>query len=155
VPAEQGVRRDDRRDLAPRLTAQPVRSRHQFPPLVIGEPGAPATHLPPQEPILFNEVRQHLPLAPVQPAGDSSSNMWKAEMSITCGSLHHTSDRAWPTTSAETWDTAGLDLQPLRISNLELVNQNNASWNRLQEWLHQIEWLKVSHQHLAPCCVLT
>ena len=53
-----------------RLTAQPVGSRGKFPTVVIGEPEAPANHLPPQEAILFDQVRQHLPLPPVQPPGD-------------------------------------------------------------------------------------
>jgi hypothetical protein len=35
-----------------------------------------------------------------------SSNIWKAEASITSGSLHHP-DFAWPTGEAEAWDTTG------------------------------------------------
>jgi hypothetical protein len=54
VPAEQRVRRDDRRDLAQRVTAQPVGSRGKFPPVVIGESEAPPTDLPPQDPILLD-----------------------------------------------------------------------------------------------------
>lgn len=39
--------RDDRGDLTERLTAQPVGSRSKLPPVVIGGPEAPSTHLPP------------------------------------------------------------------------------------------------------------
>jgi hypothetical protein len=34
-----------------------------------------------------------------------SRNIWEVEMSITCGSLHHTRDLALHTRSTETWDT--------------------------------------------------
>jgi len=70
MPAQQRVRRDDRRKLAQRLTAQSIGPRGKFPPVVIGEPEAPPTDLLPQDPILFDQVRQYLPLSPVQPAGD-------------------------------------------------------------------------------------
>ena len=50
--------------------AQPVRPRAQLPPVVIGQAQAPPTQLPPQHPILFDQVRQHLPLLAVQPARD-------------------------------------------------------------------------------------
>ena len=70
MPSEQGVRRDDRRDVAQRLPTQPVRSRGEFTPVLIGEPQAPPTHLPPQHPILFDQIREHLAFPAVQPAGD-------------------------------------------------------------------------------------
>src|SRR5215218_9757752 len=69
VPSEQRVRRDDRRDLTQGLTAQPVGSRGKRPPVVIGESQAPPTQLPPQNPILLDQVREHLALPPVQPTG--------------------------------------------------------------------------------------
>ena len=67
VPAEQRVRRDDRSDLAQHLPAQPVGSRRKFPPVVIGEPRSPSAQLPPQDPILVDQVRQSPP-APGGPA---------------------------------------------------------------------------------------
>jgi hypothetical protein len=70
VPAQQRVRRDDRRDFAQRAAAQPVGLRGESLPVVIGESKAPPTHLPPQDPILFDQVRQHFPFTAVQPAGD-------------------------------------------------------------------------------------
>ncbi len=54
-----------------RLTTQPVGSRGKIPPVVIGEPLAPPIQLLPQNPILLDQVRPHLPLPSVQPAGDS------------------------------------------------------------------------------------
>jgi hypothetical protein len=71
VPAEQRVRGDDRRDLAQRLPTQPVGLRGESPPVVIGQPHAPPTQLPPQHPILFDEVRDNLPLATIQPGGEA------------------------------------------------------------------------------------
>ena len=41
-----------------------------MPPVVIGEPHASPTQLPSQHPILFDQVRQDLPLPAIQPAGD-------------------------------------------------------------------------------------
>ena len=70
MPSEQRVRPDDRRDLTQGLTAHPVGSRGQRPPVVIGESETPPTQLPPQDPILLDQVRQHLALLLVQPAGD-------------------------------------------------------------------------------------
>jgi hypothetical protein len=69
VPSEQRVRRDDRRDLTQCLTTQQVGSRGKRPPVVIGESEAPPTQLPPQDTILLDQVRQHLALPLVQPAG--------------------------------------------------------------------------------------
>ena len=72
MPAEQRVRRDDQlRKLAQRRTAQSIGPRGKFPSIVIGEPEAPPTHLLPQDPILFDQIRQHLPLPPVQSGGNS------------------------------------------------------------------------------------
>ena len=51
--------------------AQPVRPRAQLPPVVIGQAQAPPTQLPPQHPILFDQVRQYLPLLAVQPADNT------------------------------------------------------------------------------------
>lgn len=47
-----------------------MRARGKLPPVVIGEPQAPPTQLPPQHSILFDQVCQYLPLLAVQPTGD-------------------------------------------------------------------------------------
>ena len=70
MPAEQRVRRDDRCDVAQRLPAQPVGRRGKSRPVVISEPHAPPTQLPPQHPILLDQIGERLTLAAVQPAED-------------------------------------------------------------------------------------
>ena len=69
MPAEQRVGRDDRGDLAQRLTAQPERPHGEPPPVVIGQTQTPPTQLPAQEAVLFDQVGERLPLAALQPAG--------------------------------------------------------------------------------------
>jgi hypothetical protein len=59
----------DRRDLAQRAATQPVGPRRESPSVVIGESQAPRPHLASQHTILFDQVRQHLPLPVIQPAG--------------------------------------------------------------------------------------
>jgi hypothetical protein len=54
VPAEQRVGRDDRRHVAQCLPAHSVGARGESPPVLVGEPQAPSTHLPPQYPIFFD-----------------------------------------------------------------------------------------------------
>ena len=68
VPAEQRVRRDDRRDPTQHLPAQSKRQRGKLPAVVIGQAQATPTQLPPQHPILFDQVREYLPLLTVEPA---------------------------------------------------------------------------------------
>ena len=105
MPAEQRVRRDDRRDLAQRLPTQPVGSRGKFPPVVIGEPQAPPTQLPPQHPILLDQVRQHLPLPAVQPAGDSKEQHVERRDVDHGRELTSQPRSRVATRSAEPWDT--------------------------------------------------
>jgi hypothetical protein len=38
-------------------------------------------------------------------------------------------------------DGVGSKFQPFRINDLELVNQNSASWNPLLNWLRQMDGL--------------
>jgi hypothetical protein len=49
-------------------TADQVRSRGQPAPIVIREPQAPSAKLTPRDPILFDQVRDGLPLPAIQPA---------------------------------------------------------------------------------------
>ncbi len=41
-------------------------------------------------------------------------------------------------------DGLGVDLGPFRINDLELVDQNSASWNRTVGWLRQLDALETS-----------
>ena len=101
------------------VSAFAQRPRGKFPPVVIGDPEAPATHLPPQDPILLDQVRQHLPLRRSSQMVTVSSNIRKAEISITGGSLYHSRNRPLPTRSAHTWNTtrrrrpAAYDARPI------------------------------------------
>ena len=105
MPSEQRVRRNDRRDLAQGLTAQPVGSRSKLPPVVIGESEAPPTQLPPQESILFDQVRQHVPVLPVQPAGDREQQDLEGRDVDHVRQLTSDADLPLPTREAEAWDT--------------------------------------------------
>ena len=107
VPAEQRVRRDDRRDLAQRLPTQPVGSRGKFPPVVIGQPQPPPTQLPPQDPILLHQVRHHLPLPAVQPASDSKQQHVEGRDVDHVRELTSQPRSGVATRSAEPWHTTG------------------------------------------------
>ncbi len=39
-------------------------------PVVIGEPQAPLTHLPPQDAILFDQIGERFTLLPIEPNGN-------------------------------------------------------------------------------------
>src|SRR5438552_1139223 len=62
MPPKQGVGRRDRGNLPQGRTADRVRSPGQPAPMVIREPQAPSAKLTPQDPILFDQVRDGLPL---------------------------------------------------------------------------------------------
>jgi hypothetical protein len=55
-------------------TADQVRSRGQPAPIVIREPQAPSAKLTPQDPILFDQVRDGLALPAIQPAGQHNQH---------------------------------------------------------------------------------
>src|SRR5262249_42297131 len=60
MPAEQGVRRRNRGDLPERRPADSVRSRGQPTTVIVRETETTSTKLTPQEPVLFNQVRDDL-----------------------------------------------------------------------------------------------
>jgi hypothetical protein len=70
MPAPQGVRRCDRDDIPKESAAEPVGPRREPSPFVIGQPKAPASQSPAQQPILFNQMGDRISLATLQPAGD-------------------------------------------------------------------------------------
>jgi len=69
MPPQQGVWRRDRRNLPQDRTPDLVTSRGQPAAIVIGQPQPPIPKLTPQKPILFDQVRDGLPLAAIQPSG--------------------------------------------------------------------------------------
>jgi hypothetical protein len=82
-----------------------VRPRGKLPAVVIGQALVPRTQLPPQHPILFDQVRQYLPLLAVQPARDGQ------EQHAESRDVDHGQERTalpsfwrFTTRSAETWD---------------------------------------------------
>jgi hypothetical protein len=66
---QERLRRRDTGDRPQASTAHPVRPRSQSAAIVVGETQSTAPKLAPQEPILFNQVRDRLPLTAIQPAG--------------------------------------------------------------------------------------
>jgi hypothetical protein len=74
MPPQQGVWRRDRGDLPQDRTADPVRSRGQPRAIVVRETQPTSIQLPPQDPILLDHVRDGVPLAPVQPAGQHTED---------------------------------------------------------------------------------
>ena len=74
MPTQQGIRRRDRRDLPQGRTADSVRSRRQPTAIVVRETQPTSTKLTPQEPVLFDQVRDCLPLPAVQPAGQHTEH---------------------------------------------------------------------------------
>jgi len=65
MPAQQGVRRRDRGDFLQHRTTHPVRARSQPSAIVVGETQSPVPKLAPKKPVLFNQVRDSLPLSAV------------------------------------------------------------------------------------------
>jgi len=63
MPPQERVGGDDRRDLAQSLTAYPNGACCESSPVVIGQPQALPTQLPPEEAVLFDQIGQGLPLA--------------------------------------------------------------------------------------------
>jgi hypothetical protein len=74
MPAQQRVGRRDRGDLAQGRPAHSVRPRRQPSAIVVGETQSPGPKLAPQEPVLFDQVRDRLPLPAVQPAGQHAQH---------------------------------------------------------------------------------
>jgi hypothetical protein len=70
VPSEQRVRYDDRCEVTQRCSSQPVRPYREAPPVVIGEPQAPVTDLPPEEAILLDQIGERFPLPAIEPTGN-------------------------------------------------------------------------------------
>jgi len=74
MPPQQRVRRRDRRNLPQGLTADSVCSRRQPTAVFVRETQPTSTKLTPQEPVLFDQVRDCLPLPAVQPAGQHTEH---------------------------------------------------------------------------------
>ena len=74
MPPQQGVWRRDRGDLHQGGTADSVRSGSQPTAIVVRETQPTSIQLAPQEPVLLDQVRDGVPLPPVQPAGQHTED---------------------------------------------------------------------------------
>jgi hypothetical protein len=77
MPAQQGVGRDDRRNLAQPATAKPVRPHGEPPPIVVPQLDAPPTQLPSKDAILFNKIAEYFSLSAVQPTREDGEHQLK------------------------------------------------------------------------------
>jgi len=107
MPAQQRVGRGDGGDRAQGRAAHPVRPRGEPSAIIVGETRSPDPNLSPQEPVLFDQVRDRLPLPAVQPAGQ------RARHHLERRGVDHEAElisRAGRNLSAELWNTTGLSL---------------------------------------------
>jgi len=66
-----------------------VRSYGKSPPVVVGEPKPPLTDLLSEEPILFDQIGERIPLLVIEPPVRARSNNRRTDTSITSGRLYH------------------------------------------------------------------
>jgi hypothetical protein len=92
MPSQRRIGRHDRGDQPQESPPHPKRPHGQSSWVVISEAQAPPTHLRAQDAILFDQVRERVPLFanPNQPIR-TATHTWSADMSITGASLHHRS----------------------------------------------------------------
>jgi hypothetical protein len=101
MPPQQSIWRRDRGKLPQGRTTDLVCARGQAAAIFIREPRPPSAKLTPQKPILFDQVRDGLPLPTVQPAGQRHHH------DLQRGGIDHESDLvSWPArkTSADLWN---------------------------------------------------
>jgi hypothetical protein len=108
MPPEQRVGRRDRGNLAQGRTADSVRSRRESMAIVVHEPQPTSTNLMPQEPVLFDQVRDGVPLPASSHAVNTIRTICTAAGSITSRTLYHGwRERRRPTCGTErTWRLA-------------------------------------------------
>jgi hypothetical protein len=70
MPAENRVRRDNRRNLCQKPTTEPRAEGSQVPPFVVGQPHALVAQLRLQDPVLLAQVLDHLVLLALEPADE-------------------------------------------------------------------------------------
>jgi hypothetical protein len=71
MPPKQRVWRRNRREVLQDPPANAVRSRREPPPIIVGQLKPSSSKLPAQTAVLFNQVRERLPLPVGQPTGQS------------------------------------------------------------------------------------
>jgi hypothetical protein len=71
MPAQNGVRCDDRRDVREHSTAEALTKCRKPPPFVVRQSEPSAAQLRLENPVLFLTKRDHIPLLSVKPAQQS------------------------------------------------------------------------------------
>ena len=103
----------------------------------------------------MDTVEPSVTFARQRPASDSrnaaiSSPLRTSRMSRTIAgwfqvlpsiALTHYQEREHPSSIYGSIKRCGCDFQPFRINNLEMVDQNSASWNQIALWLSRIKTL--------------
>src|ERR1019366_7369202 len=83
MPPEQRIGCHNCGDLAQRPTAHPKGPHREPPSVVLGQAQTPPAQLPAQEAVLFDQIRERLPLSALEPAGEDRSSIWRVAGSIT------------------------------------------------------------------------
>ena len=85
-----------------------MRPRGEPPPVVIGQAQAPPTQLPAQEAILFDQIRERLPLPALQPAGqDQQQHLEGRDVDHERELISQPAGFARHNSSIELWDRTG------------------------------------------------
>ena len=77
VPSQQRVRRDYRDEATQRFPSQPVCPYGEPPSVVIGEPQASLTDLPPEHAVLFDQIGERFPFLAIEPTGNGQEQQPK------------------------------------------------------------------------------
>lgn len=104
MPTQQRVGRDDRRDLAQRLTTQLARPHGESPPVVIGQPQASFAQLAAQDAIFFKEIAEDFTLLVIQPSGEDGEQQPESRGVDHGQSLYHASPFHALRWSIQPWD---------------------------------------------------
>jgi hypothetical protein len=101
-------------DAAQGAPVHPVRPRGQPASIVVGQTQPPATELPAQEAVLFDQVRQRLPRPALQPAGQHQQQHLEGRWvdherelisQQECFAVHNRSIELWDTTASNVADS--------------------------------------------------
>jgi hypothetical protein len=91
MPPQNRVWRHNRGHLAQRLAPETLSTRPQPAPLIIREPHPSAAQLGPQDSMLFHQIRDHVMLVLIEPAGEGGEEERKRR-----DGYNHGSDRLLP-----------------------------------------------------------
>src|SRR5215468_8574517 len=104
MPPQERVRCRDRGDLPQGRPTYPVCPRRQSSAIVVAQMQSPGPNLTPQEPVLFDQITNRLPLTAIQPAGEHTQHHLQRRW------VNHEPElisRQGQKTSIENWNTTG------------------------------------------------